>query len=131
VGLKKLFLLKAVRSWQFPPVLAPVGNGEFATLQHENLLDSLEIAALCWCFFHFVAWFLSRISGWLDMPYTVLNCQIADQILKHCFFLWGTFTHEQIGLKGGQVLNWWWFRSTNCFGLGICCWLDEGAKGRR
>jgi hypothetical protein len=28
------------------------------------------------------------------MPYTVSNCQIADQILKHCFFLWGTFTHD-------------------------------------
>lgn len=117
MGLKKLFLLKAVRSWQFPPVLAPVGNGEFATLQHENLLDS-------WKLQHFVAWFLSRISGWLDMPYTVLNCQIADEILKHCFFLWGTFTHDffylinKRGLKGGQVLDWWWFRSTNCFGLG-------------
>jgi hypothetical protein len=104
MGLKKLFLLKAVRSWQFPPVLAPVGNGEFATLQHENLLDS-------WKLQHFVAWFLSRISGWLDMPYTVLNCQIADEILKHCFFLWGTFTHDffylinERGLKGGQVLN--------------------------
>ncbi len=45
------------------------------------------------------------------MPYTVSNCQIADEILKHFFFLWGTFTHDffylinKRGLKGGQVLN--------------------------